>query len=64
MINYAIFKIEGFSRDHNNKKQTRASAKAGFETNPSQVASAMLGPITEGELTCGVGAILSHLCLE
>lgn len=30
--------------------KTRASAKAGFETNPpSQVASAMLGPITEGE---------------
>lgn len=30
-------------------KKTRASAKAGFVTNPSQVASAMLGPITEGE---------------
>lgn len=46
--------------------KTRASAKAGFETNPpSQVASAMLGPITEGELTCGVSRGYSQpLCLE
>lgn len=46
-------------------KKTRASAKAGFVTNPSQVASAMLGPITEGELTCGVSRGYSQpLCLE